>query len=157
MCGGSTNELADMHFLYSLATVARLCLERYPGRSCPERKIFVSIHRHLCEHGNAAPRLPIGDDSWSRWRYFGCCEWHSWNQHRKAIIMQVGVAHSTVWRVARTTAVTLPSAACTGRVTTRLPCANNVLPASSTTCGTSPNFLAFVIFMVEEHFTTDGI
>jgi hypothetical protein len=51
-----------MHFMYGLvdgnAVVAcHLYQERYPGRRCPDRKTFVSIHRHLCKHGNFAPRF----------------------------------------------------------------------------------------------------
>jgi hypothetical protein len=43
--------------------VARhLYQEKYPGRRCPDRKIFVSIHRRLCEYGNFTPRVANRDD-----------------------------------------------------------------------------------------------
>jgi hypothetical protein len=48
----------------------------------------------------------------------------------RRLSMQVGVSHSTVWRVLREH---LPSAACTGLVTTRLLCASIVLPVALTT------------------------
>jgi hypothetical protein len=67
--------------------------------------------------------------------------------------MHVGVAHLT----ARTTAVSLPSAACTGLVTTSLTCVSNVLPVVLTAVCTNPNFSAFVTFTCEAQFTRDGI
>jgi hypothetical protein len=59
--------------------------------------------------------------------------------------------------VMRTTAISLPSAVCTGLVTTRLPCISNVLPVVLQECDINPNFPAFVIFTDEAHFTRDGI
>jgi hypothetical protein len=51
-----------MYFMCGLAegnavVARRLYQERYPGRRCPDRKIFVSIHRRLCEYGNFTPRV----------------------------------------------------------------------------------------------------
>jgi hypothetical protein len=58
----SNQDLAHMHFMYGLAdsnavVTRRLHQEMYPGRRCPDREKFVSIHRRLCEHGKFAPRV----------------------------------------------------------------------------------------------------
>jgi hypothetical protein len=127
-----------MHFLYcsadSNAVLARrLYQERYPGRRCPDRKTFVSIHRPLCEHGSFVPRAAnrgrprsaapeVEEDILDVVNVIpGITTWR--------VSMQVGVAHSTVWR-ALTEQQLYPYRLQhgTGLVTTRLPCTNNVLP-----------------------------
>jgi hypothetical protein len=82
------------------AVVARrLYQERYPGRRCPDRKTFVSIHHRLCEHGNFAPHVP--NRGWPRSTtpeveediLDVANETPGINTRR--VSMQVGVTHST--------------------------------------------------------------
>jgi hypothetical protein len=134
----SNQDLADMHFMYGLAdgnavVARRLCQERYPGRRCPDRKTFVKYPSpglwtckfctSCCQQGTT-----MTYESWSRRGYSGYCEWNSWNQHMKGINASRCRSLDCLESVARTTAVSLPSAGCTGPVTTRLPCSSNVLP-----------------------------
>jgi hypothetical protein len=44
--------------------------ERYPGRRCPDRKTFESIHCCLCEHENFAPRVAYKGQQRSTRRIF---------------------------------------------------------------------------------------
>jgi hypothetical protein len=53
-------ELADMHFIYSLAKgntmlAVRLYVERFPARCIPNRKTFSRIHVRLRETGSLKP------------------------------------------------------------------------------------------------------
>jgi hypothetical protein len=156
-------ELADMHFLYGLAggnsvVARRLYQGRHPGRRCPDRKSFVSICLRLREHGNFAPR--VADRGQPKFTIPEVEEdiLDVVNETRgigmERVSIQVGVGRSPdcLESVARQTA--LPSAVCTGLVTTRLRCTRNVLPVVLTT---NPNFPAFVIFTDKAQFTKDGI
>jgi hypothetical protein len=131
-----------MHFTYGLAVrnavvARRLYQESYPERRRPDRKTFTSIHRRLCEHGNFAPR------SANRGRPRSTTP-----EVEKDIVdvvnvtpgistrrlsMQVGVSHSTVWRVLREQQLYPYYLQRVGLVTTRLPCASIVLPVVLTT------------------------
>jgi hypothetical protein len=104
----SNQELADMHVMYNLVdsnsvVVRHLYQERYPGWRCLDGKTFLHIHHRLCEHGNFAPH--VAKRGWPR---------STTPEVQKDILdvvnetpgistrresMQVGVAHSTVWRV----------------------------------------------------------
>jgi hypothetical protein len=104
----SNQELADMHFIHSLAdgnAVVVHCLyqERYPGRRCRDRKTFVSIYRHLCEHGIFAPLLanrgrPISTILELEEGILDVVNQTPGISTRR-VSMQMGVTHSTVWRV----------------------------------------------------------
>jgi hypothetical protein len=136
----SIQELADMHFIYSLAegnpVVAHHLYQEKWEWKYPDRKTSVSIHHYLCEHGNFAPHVANGTtkiyDSWSRGGYSGCCEWNSYNQDTKSISASGCHSFDCVEGVVRTT-VSAPSADCTGLFSTRLTCMSNVLPVVLTT------------------------
>jgi hypothetical protein len=101
----SNQDLADMHFTYSLAdgnsvVARRLYQERYPGRRCPDRKALVIIHRRLCERGNFGPRVAnrgrpeVEEDILN-------VVIETPGTSTRRVSTQVGVAHSTLWRVLR--------------------------------------------------------
>jgi hypothetical protein len=133
----SNQELADTHFMHGLAdcnavVAHRLYHERYPRWRCPERKTFLNIHCHLRKYWNFDLMLSTGTtkiyDSLSRGGYSGCCECDYWNQYREGISASGCRSFDCVESVAGTAAVSLPSAACIGLVTTIFSCACNVLP-----------------------------
>jgi hypothetical protein len=128
MC--SYQGLADMHFMYGMAdgnvVVARtLYHERYPGVRCLDSRTFVSIHRYVCENGNGATRVSnrrrLRSTSPDTEEDIPEIVNVTLGIIKRTVSVQVGVVLSNVWRVARTTAVSLPSAACTGLASTRLP------------------------------------
>jgi hypothetical protein len=119
----SNQELTDMHFVYGLAegdaaVARRLYQERYSRRRFPDRKTFVSIHRPFCEHGNFAPRVANRGRQRSATPAVEADILEVSNEipgnSIRRISMQVGIAHSIVWRVLREQRLYLPSAACTG-------------------------------------------
>lgn len=95
--------------MYGLAdanavVASRLSQERYSGRRCPDRKAFVCIYRRLCEHGNFA--LLIANRGRQRSPTTPEVEedilditTETPGIKTRRISMQVGVAHSTVWRM----------------------------------------------------------
>jgi hypothetical protein len=96
----------DMHFMYSLVdgstvVACHLYQERYSEQKCPDS--IVSNHCRLCEHGNFAPRVEnrrrprsttpeVEEDILDVMN-----ETHGISTRR--VSTQVGVAHSTVWRL----------------------------------------------------------
>jgi hypothetical protein len=79
--------------------------ERYPGRRCPDRKTAVSIHCRFCEHGNFAPHVANWGQSRSKTPELEQDILDAVNEtpgiSTRKVLMQVGIAHSTVWRVLR--------------------------------------------------------
>jgi hypothetical protein len=139
----SNQELANMHFMYALADdnavlVRRLYQDRYPGRRCPNRKTFVSIHRRLSEHGNFSRRVANMGRPRSTTPEVEEDILDVVNEipgiSTGRVSMQVGVAHSIVWRVLREQQLYPYHLQCVQTLSIiRLPFASNVLSVVLTT------------------------
>lgn len=102
----STEELADIHFIYGYCNgngrqAAREYATRYPNRRAPDHRLFQNVHRNLRERGQFNPRMDrAGNVSHHVDVDNNILDSVTQNPttSTRRVGLQLGVSHAKVWR-----------------------------------------------------------